>query len=344
MSCDVESMKKLGTAAFLLLVTTGLSAALIQNLNPAEQYYGSTAIRYTHINQESVEGTGFVMEYKKVNTNNLSMLEYMHGSGSIKEADVLNAQQKTSGSAIFSNGYYSGSVYYVVDSKTGKWKAYNSGASSVISYTKQNDMSQAPSSFAYGTGWYAQHPVGFDSLLKDKTNIKSYQEGTEMEHQMEYARAYVGDIAVELNCTGPTETADGLGFTHMKIDDDVTAGTIHVAEFLSRPIYDTYGNYTAIKTQGAHSPLVIEDTSWIGNFKIQKDMQFQMTKTHYTSCADWLACPVGGFFDIQDWDKLKAGESSIFDCTARNVSLSTFRPKWDGSKAQFPEEIYGKKP
>ena len=52
----------------------GLSAGLIQNLNPAEQYYGPCAVRYTHTNQESVEGTGFVMEYKKVNTNNLSLL------------------------------------------------------------------------------------------------------------------------------------------------------------------------------------------------------------------------------------------------------------------------------
>jgi hypothetical protein len=73
-------------------------------------------------------------------------------------------------------------------------------------------------------------------------------------------------------------------------------------------------------------------------------MQMQMTKGRTTSCADWLACPVGGFFDIPDWDKLNAGESSIFDCTARNVSISTFRPGWDGTRAQFPEEVYGKKP
>jgi hypothetical protein len=285
-----------------------------------------------------------VMEYHRVNTNNLSLFEYMHGSGTLKEADVLNAAQKTSGSVTNTDGYITGSVYFIIDWKTGKWKTVNSGASSVISYTKQNDMSQAPSSFAFGTGWYAFHPVGYNSLIKDKTNIKSYQVGTEMEHQIEYARAVVTDIAVDLNCTGHTETADGRGYTHMKIQDDVTQGTIHVAELQNRPLYDTYGNPYTIKIQGVHSPLIVEDTLWVGNYKIQKDMTMEITKTRSTSCADWLACPMGGFFDIQDWDKLKGGESAIFDSTARNVSLSTFKPKWDGSKAQFPEEIYGKNP
>ena len=35
------------------------------------------------------------MEYKKVNTNNLSMLEYAHGSGNLDFADILYNEQKS---------------------------------------------------------------------------------------------------------------------------------------------------------------------------------------------------------------------------------------------------------
>jgi len=346
MKFDVGRTKRLFTAVLLLLVTTGLSAGLVQNLNPAAYDYGTSAssFLYTDTASESVEGTGYVMEYHNVNTNNLSLQEYMHGSGSFKHADVLSAQQKTSGSLTYSKGVYSGSVYFVIDSYTGKWKAVQSGASSVISYTKQSEMTQAPSLFAFGTGWYSTHPVAYDSLLKDRTEANSYQEGTAMLHQLEYARAYVGDIAVDLNCTGPTDTADGTGFTHMKIDDDMTQGTIHVAELQTRPILDSSGKAYALTTQGVHSPLILEDKDWVGDFKIQKEMQIQFKKSRTTSAADWLPCTCGGFFDIQDYDKLMPATGPIFDSTARSVSISTFKPAWNGTLAQFPQSIYAKKP
>ncbi len=338
MKRNVGLKKKLCAAGLLLFITIGLSTGLVQNLNPVEYYYGSTAFKYTNNEQESVEGTGYVMENSKVNTNNLSLHEYMHGSGTFKEADVLNSQQKTSGSTVLG-----GDIYYIIDSY-GKVKQYDSGASSVISYTKQNQMTQAIMGFSYGTGWYASHPVIYNSLLKDKTDAKSYQEGNEMEHQMEYARAYIGDIAVDLNCTAPTELASGYGMTHMKINDDMNEGTIHVSMLQSRPIIDTAAKPYSIETQGLHNPLILEDKSWVGSFKIQKDMKLEFTKSRYTSAADWLPCTCGGFFDIQDYDKLMPTAGALFDSTARNVSISTFRPAWNGTVAQFPESIYGKKP
>ena len=42
-----------------------------------------------------VTGEGYFMEYKKVNTNNLSMLEYAHGSGNLDFADILYNEQKS---------------------------------------------------------------------------------------------------------------------------------------------------------------------------------------------------------------------------------------------------------
>jgi len=127
------------------------------------------------------------------------------------------------------------SSYYYLD-YDGQWQKKCKGASSIISYTRQYDNIQSPTAFAYGTGWYASHPVGYNSLLKDKTVAKSYQESASMHRQVEYARALKGDIAVEMNCTGATATEDGKGLLNMRIDDDVTHGTLHIGELLAQPM------------------------------------------------------------------------------------------------------------
>jgi len=51
---------------------------------------------------------------------------------------------------------------------------------------------------------------------------------------------------------------------------------------------------------------------------------------------DWLPCCMGGFFDVPDYSKANKGQIGIFDCTCRNTSISTFKPTWDGTIAQFP--------
>lgn len=74
---------------FLLLIT-GTSWAGKYDMNP-----GREAIKYKHEMTDDVTGQGFAVEYKSVNTNNLSLLEYYHGSGNVDMADILNSEQKT---------------------------------------------------------------------------------------------------------------------------------------------------------------------------------------------------------------------------------------------------------
>ena len=68
-----------------------------------------------------------------------------------------------------------------------------------------------------------------------------------MHRQVEYARALKGDIAVDMNCTAPTATVSGKGSISMKIDDDVTQGTLHIGELLSMPM--TNSQNTKIQEQ-----------------------------------------------------------------------------------------------
>jgi len=273
-----------------------------------------------------------MMEYQRVNTNNLSLLEYSHGSGSFKQAEILNSTQSTT---------HDSDTYYVYSATKG-WVKKSKGANSAICFTKQSESTQAPTSFAYGTGWYASHPVEYNSLLKDKTEAKSYQEASSMVHQLEYARGYIGDISVELNCTAGYESdyrkgVYGKGLTKMKILDDVTQGTVHVGELQTDTLYS---KKDAFEKQGWKEPLIEIDVNYIGNFHIEKEMELNIEKDYPMSSSDWLPCCSGGYFDIQDYKYLLPGEVGIFDCTCRETSLSKYQPEWNGTAAQFPTAEY----
>lgn len=327
---------KVASGLILLLIFTGLSWAGTWDFNP-----GQEAVKYKHEMTDDVTGEGYVMEYKKVNTNNLSLLEYFHGSGNMDLADVLNSEQKTT----HTNSYW---VYNWEKAGGYGFREKPSGANSVISYTRQYDNVQHPTAFAWGTGYYASNPIGFNSLLKDKTVAKSYQESASMHRQVEYARALKGDIAVDMNCTGATVTTDGKGILSMRIDDDVTQGTLHIGELLAQPM--SKGGYKVepkIKNQlGWKDPLIEVDNDYIGNFQVQKTMKLEISKSKSSWAEDWLPCCGGGFFDMlsYNFDKQYAGQKGVFDCTCRNTSISTMQPKWNTTMAQFPTEKYQYKP
>lgn len=328
---------KVVSGLILLLLVTGLSLAGDFDFNP-----GQVPVKHKNDVTSDVQGEGYFVEYTKVNTNNLSMLNYAHGSGTMDFADILYDEQKTT----------SKSIYYI-DYSTWEWTKGQAGASSKITYTRQYDNVQSPTSFAYGTGWYAAHPVTYNSLLKDKNEARSYQEATSMHRQIEYARAVKGDISVDINCTAPTAYVDGKGSTEMKVDDEITQGTLHIGELVANPkliktkgavgdgknkkYVTTIGHFEAMK-----DPLIDIETEYIGDFKVQKTMKIEMTKSAPTWAEDWLPCCSGGFFDIpsRDFDADHGSQKGIFDCTCRNTSISTMKPKWNTSEAQFPTAKY----
>jgi hypothetical protein len=316
---------KVGTGLILLLLVTGLSWAGSFDFNP-----GQEAVKHKNDVTSDVMGEGYFVEYAKVNTNNLSMLNYAHGSGTLDFADILYDEQKST----------SNSNYYI-DYTTGLWTKAEAGAGSAITYTRQYDNIQSQTNFAYGTGWYASHPVAYNSLLKDKNEAKSYQESATMHRQVEYARAVKGDIAIDLNCTPPTALASGKGSISMKVDDDVTQGTLHIGELFTMPL--TKNSQPKYKQkQGIKEPIIEIQSDYIGDFNVQKTMKIDITKSAPSWMEDWLPCCGGGFFDIPSYnfDKERGLQKGVFDCTCRNTSISTMKPTWNTTMAQFPTEKY----
>jgi hypothetical protein len=319
-------LRRIGAVLLMLLISAGFAYAAGEPAENPDGYY----IENTNDFQQDVSGEGYVMVYQYVNTNNLSLKNYMHGSGTMDMATLINSKQKTT-----TVDYYPekiGKSYNTLD-LLGTNKNYDS----VVSFTEQNEMTQAPEGFVYGTGWYASHPVLYNSLLKERTDAKNYQAGAEMLHQIEYARGFRKDVGVTLNCTGPIVKAKGAGLVQMKLEEDVLQGTVHVAETLTRK--DKMG-----VPGGAKKPLILVDENYIGSFKIKKSMTINAVKSELKEVSDWLPCCFGGYFDMDSYDRKFVNEDGVFDCTCRATALKTYKPAWDGSTAQFPNEVYGTKP
>jgi hypothetical protein len=307
-------------AALLTVLILACPAWAEPAMNP-DGYF----IQNTNDFQQDVSGEGYAMIYQHVNTNNLSVKNYMHGSGSMDMATLISSQQKKPVTV---------DVYSDPSGGIRSYKNYDS----TIAFTEQNEMTQSPYSFAYGTGWYANHPIQYNSLLKEKTDSKNYQAGSSIQHQIEYARAFEKDVDVDLNCTGATTKEEGTGLNKMRVEESVTEGTVHVGEMLTQNMDKKKGIRGS-----ADDPLILIDENYVGSFKIKKSMAINAVKKKPSEVSDWLPCCFGGYFDMEAVDRRYSADG-VFDCTCRASSLKSYKPAWNGSTAQFPNDIYAKKP
>lgn len=276
-----------------LMVMLMVSAPSLAADNP-DGYF----IENEHYFEQDVSGDGFVMAYQKVNTETLQLKNYMHGSGSIDAATLINSSQ-------------SKGKYYYYDEKTNTWIKLDPQKKGEIHFVEQNEMNYAPRSFAYGTGYYAENPVVFNSKLKEKTEGKNYQSevATSMHHQIEYASGFNKDIRVNLECVESQEAGvKGHGMAEMRIEETVIEGTVHVGQLIAGG-----------EDYGWKKPLVEIDENYIGSFAIKKNMKVCAEKSAKKNAKDWLSCCVGGYGEMEDDDKIW-GEKEIFDCTCRDVA------------------------
>jgi hypothetical protein len=132
-------------------------------MNPNGYY-----IENTHEFQQDVSGEGYVMVYQYVNTNNLSLKNYMHGSGVMDSATLINSQQKPS---------KSGLIFSRLRSRTQREKPYICQIQEkFIQIRTMTALLDLPSK----TRWFSlpwalftaqagtPHPVEYNSLLKER--------------------------------------------------------------------------------------------------------------------------------------------------------------------------------
>lgn len=285
-----------------------------------------TAARYQKIEtnttfnfEQSVQGNGYFMTYLYAKAGNLAIKNYAHGSGSIDNEATLVTQQ--------------------LNRSTHPYDAdWNDFDQNCIQFKEDNAMVYAPMRIAVGNGYYAANPLDYSSLLKEKTWVKNYRAATSMHHEVEYAHALDKELEIvakeKLNYTYDP-VWEGVGYTQMKINEDVTDGKAHIGVLqgsqVNSAVFPVGSNvmspFDTIQSAWRNPAIEIDEDYW-GTYHIEKNMTLEVPYKRIVTLEDWLPCCFGGWNDMRYYDKKYYGASTkgVFDCTCFKAP----------AQAQFP--------
>lgn len=261
--------------------------------------------------EQSVQGNGYFMTYMYAKAGNLAIKNYAHGSGSIDNEATLVTQELNRSSHPYD-------------------KDWNDFDQNCIQFKEDNAMVYAPMRIAVGNGYYAANPLDYSSLLKEKTWAKNYRAATSMHHEVEYAHALDKELEVTLkeksNFTFDP-VWEGVGYTNMKIVEDVTDGKAHIGvlqgDHTSVDQFDIPHNAMSLAGETAFistawkKPSIEIDEDYWGTYHIEKNMTLEVPYKKSTAKEDWLPCCFGGWDTMNYRDQKGFGKSTkgVFDCT-----------------------------
>lgn len=214
-----------------------------------------------------------------------------HGSGSIEKESIIKYTESTK-SQVDPDAIY----------------AYG-----LIAALGNSNMVYGPQNISIGNGYYAIHPVNFNSLLGGMTQIKNYASKTSMGQEINYARAIKIDLeaSVEDDYSG-WDPSKSLTRSLMNLNGDVTSGTAHL-EMLQ-------GGTRRSKSAWS-KPDIDVDQIYTGTFNFATKMNLTVPVNKIVSEDYWLLCCSGGWEDMSYSDKKGFGTDAkgVFDCTCPRV-------------------------
>ena len=309
-------MRKVTLAILALSFLIGMAAATAPDTEyiVTSSHTGNISFNF----DQSVQGSGYFMTYKYIqldspdsNQKGPMYKDYAHGSGTIDNEVTICAEQVG---------------YYKLEGCYEEWEEY-----SCISAREDNAMVYSPMTMSYGNGYYARNPIRYDSLLKEKTCIKNYRPVTSMHHQVEYAKAVDKEIDVivkDKQYYYADPVYQGVGYTSMKINEDVTDGTVHIGVLQGEPnpMNVTQQPYGIPEISAWKNPMIEIDENYVGTFHIEKNMTLDVPYKYVGVEYDWLSCCIGGCADMNECDRkyicdecvagelpVASNESSVFD-------------------------------
>ena len=271
--------------------------------------------------EQSVQGNGYFMTYMYARAGAVEMKNYAHGSGSLNSEATL--------------------TYQNLDQKThNTYSDYNDFYQDCIQFKEDVAMVYAPMRIAVGNGYYAANPLDYSSLLKEKSWVKNYLAGTSMHHEVEYAHALDKELEMvgkdKVNWTYDPEL-ESVGFTQMKVVEDVTDGKAHIGVLQANDNYAALmaeqgpdkAKYTLANRKSAwKNPAIEIDEDYWGTYHIEKNMTLEVPYHLIQKSDDWLPCCFGGFESMNTLDKkVFKSATGIFDCTCFKVPTQAEFPR-----------------
>ena len=184
---------------------------------------------------------------------------------------------------------------------------------SLVNALVSSNLVYAPQIVSIGTGYYAAHPVNFNSLLGDRTEIKNHASETSMDQETTYARAIKEDLAARVeddHYDAEWLSSENLASSQLNLNESVTSGTAHLGMLQGRRAFDR-------KKSALYDPKIDVDQVYTGTFNIATKMSLSLPVSKAESCEPWLPCSCNnGWDDMNLHDQRYHSAKGFFDCTA----------------------------
>jgi len=280
----------------LAMLSLAMLSGLAMSIEPLEVRSESMQFNY----EDSVSGHGNFASNNKITTQgphadprvtmrlaDVYLQKMNHGSGSIERESLITSNEST-------NNQIDPDVIY---------------AFGLIATLDNHSLVYAPQSMTIGNGYYVTHPVNFESLLGEKTQIKNYASKTSMDQEIDYAHGINMDqVASVEDDYYDTGVAKSLSRTLMNLEGDVTDGTANLKML--------QGGSRRSKIAWSN-PDIDVDQVYTGTFDFA--IKMNLTVPVYKSVEEdhWLPCCSSGWDNMNLNDKKGYGASAkgIFDCT-----------------------------
>jgi hypothetical protein len=207
----------------------------------------------------------------------------------------------------------------------------SSSDNSSIRFASHSGMIKAPVSMSVGSGYYSSHPILYDSGMGRKTQLVDTGSATYLIHEIDSADKIEGES--EFSAAGSSHSWDDSNFqstatTHMKIDENVTDGKVHIGVFKANtpPEGPTGNERERLQTNAWKHPSIEIEEDYIGTYHIYKNITIGSSYGNENRNESWLNC-CGGDYEIYRHEPAFISADQVFNCQSgckiSNPSISS---------------------
>jgi hypothetical protein len=173
-------------------------------------------------------------------------------------------------------------------------------------------ISQAPKIIGIGKGYYADHPINYNSSFGRQTWLKNRANGASMIHEVDSAHNLSQTLEMSARDIQRRDEwgIGGYSGIQMKVSEDVQEGRISIGVLKG----GTSGAGMPPSATALRNPTLEIEEDYIGTFHIQKNISIQEPVRQIWQNYSWLPCRWIEYFDIQDTNLKNDNYEAIFDC------------------------------
>jgi len=194
----------------------------------------------------------------------------------------------------------------------------SSGNNSSIRFASHSGMIKAPVSLSVGSGYYSSHPISYDSGMGSRTQLVNTRSATSLVHEIDSAHKIEGVAefsAADSSYSWDDSNFQGIASTHMKIDENVTDGKVHIGVLKGNPQLEgsIVKEKESLQANAWKHPSIEIEEDYIGTYHIYKNITIGSSYGKQNINESWLNC-CGGDFEIYRHEPAFISADQVFNC------------------------------